>query len=271
MDIKYRMKPSGKGIFGLLSACALLVAAGTAHAAVLIDFETGTELSGQFRLGNAPTAYSQSANGAGNDVLNYVQGTGASTLFYDANGATAGSSVFAVSIGNPLTVSATVTMATANGSFGFFFGNPFNEVNGNLLALLNINQSGETDQFRFDNNFSSSTAGVGSLGGGTTGDAGITLNSAFTISATYTILAADSYRISMTAGSITSSRDYTGTPLTSVQVGLRTNANSAATASMVDDINVSGDPTTVIVPEVSTALLGLGGTLGLLVRRRRAA
>ena len=250
-------------------AAAPFLFAATSHAAVVIDFETGTELASQFHNGNLPATYTQTSNGGGNDVLNFTQGSGApGTLFFDANGPAAGSSAFSVSQGNPLTVTATVVLPTANGSFGISFSNPFNEANA-YLALFNVNYAsgnGTTDQFRFDNAFNALTGGVGSLGGGTTGDAGVTIGSSFNISVTYSILSSNTFQLSMTVGSITTtSAIYTGTPLSQVQVGIRT--NPVGGTGTLDNINISGDPVTV--PETSSALLALAGACGVMSRRRR--
>lgn len=256
--VKYFAKPS-------FVAASFLLAAATSQAAVLVDFNTAGQLAGQFRGGNLPTAYVQTAT-----VLNFTQGTGAaSTLFYDANGSAAGVSAFNVSIGNPLTVTASVTLPANNGSFGIFFANPSDDTK-SYMALFNVNYTGgdgTSDQFRFDNAFNAATGGVVSLGGGTTGDAGITTGSAFNISVTYTILSANSYRLSMTVGNITiDSTDFSGTPLSQVQVGIRTNPTGSNTGTL-DNFTISGDPITV--PEASSAMLVLAGACGMLGRRKR--
>lgn len=249
--------------------CSLGLITGSAHAAVSIDFETGSELGSAFRVG-ANGGYTQSSNGAGNDVLNFVQGASASTIFYDANGAGAGVSAFAVSVGNPLTVSTSVVLPSTNGSFGIFFANPLSGANANL-ALFNVNyQSTALDQFRFDNAFNASTGVVGALSqpAGGSVDAGVTVGTAFTMTATYTVLSATSYRVTMSVGSATFSTDYTGTPLSLVEVGFRTNPTGTLAGSL-DNLTINLDPVTV-VPEPSTALLGLAGALALVGLRRRA-
>lgn len=247
--------------------CSLGLITGSAHAAVSIDFEAGGELASSFRIG-ANGGYTQSANGAGNDVVNFVQGASASTIYYDANGTAAGVSAFAVSVGNPLIVSTSVVLPSTNGSFGIFFGNPAGSGTASL-ALFNVNYSSTAvDQFRFDNAFNASTGAVGALvSPGNTVDAGVTIGTAFTMTATYTVLSATSYRVTMSVGSATFSTDYTGTPLSLVEVGFRTNP-TGTTAGSFDNFTTNLDPITV--PEPSTALLGLAGALALVGVRRRA-
>ena len=260
----------------LFISAGLLFAGASAHAAVSVDFESGpSQLRGGFNAAN----YTNTANGAGDDFLSFTQGSSASTVYYDANGATAGYSVFSVSMGSPLTVSANVTLSTANGSFGIFFGSPDSTTGNSFLALLNVDGSSPPvpgdDQFRFDNAFNASSGNVsGGLGGGsilgnpaTFANAGVSPGNEFSISSTYTILSGSSYSISLTAGTVTATRTYTGvTPLTSVEVGFRTNPIAGGSGTL-DDIAINKDPVTV--PEPSTGLAALLGAAGILVLRQR--
>ncbi len=257
--------------YQLFVASGLSLLAGSAGAATLasVDFNNGGELASSFRPMANPTfgtpvaspVYTQPGGAA-----NFAQGTSASTIFYDENGSTAGVTSYAVTQATPITVSTTVVLNANNGSFGIYFINAANENQG-YMALFNVNYTtgSPIDQFRFDNLGSPTTGNVNTTAlaaNATTADAGVTSGTAFNMSATYTILSATSYQLSMTVGSYTSSATYTGTPISNVEIGFRTNPIANNTGSF-DNLLISQ------VPEPSAAILGAMSSALLVFRRRR--
>lgn len=247
----------------ILGSAVGLNAQTTVHAS--LDFETA-QYPNNFRLyiNTGSTVLSQTSNGAGNDFFTSVGGSSAA-IVYDANGATAGASAFAVSQVAPLTVSADVRFV-GNSSIGVYIINASNPAQG-YLALLNFTSGNDT--IRFANDPVPNTAGAGTLGAGDFANNTnfVTANTFVNASLTYSINASNEPVLTMTVGSTSSTISYTGlTAFTNVEVGFRLSSGSA-TISM-DNLNIS----TTAIPEPSTyaALVGVA-VLGLCLVRRRVA
>lgn len=252
--------------------------ASTGAQAAIVTFENYTSASdndytNNFRGVGNPSIYSQTNNGAANDYLLITQATGnASTAIYDQNGSAAGTSYAVLGIGDSLTVSATLTFGIGNASFGFYFINALNETSAtSYLALLNVDYSTTApgvDQFRFATNANATSnngsVSSGTLGNQTTVDAGITTGAPAIVSATYTILSATQFSISMSVDSIErASATFTGTPHTNVEIGFRTNPTGSNNIQM-DNFTVPDS-----VPEPSGVLVAALSAVGFLGLRRR--
>lgn len=267
-----------KYIRSLLMAAAALATIMTPSASgqVLINFESGSQLSGNFRtIGTATGTNIQTSNGALNDyfINNISDATGTpSQLIYDTTPGdiTSGTqSTFVTS--SSLTASFDFRSATANSSFGIIFVDPGNNAN-NILALFNVDAAGTTDRFRFfrDANLAGGTAGT-QVGGTSNLSSGLDANGAITsipfgnLSATLT-LAGTTPTLSFTVGTQTvsqvfSSGDFDWTN-TSVAMRLFDNGGTAATELNIDNF--------AVVPEPSPGLLfGLAGSVLFLIRRTR--
>jgi len=95
-------------------------------------------------------------------------------------------------------------------------------------------------------------------------NAGITTGTFGNLSATYTILTATTFRMSLSVGGVEqATQDFTGTPLSEVSFGFRANPIEGGTIQM-DNFTL---PDTI--PEPSVALSAAIGILGLTFLRRR--
>lgn len=253
-----------------------LVVPACAGAAVL-DFETPGQLTGNFRmLSNAGTSgntglyqLAQSANGTANDYLTayYAStGGGAASFVYDTTPAeSAVKTTFNVPVGSTLTVTMGAVFHKPGSSLGVYFINPANEGAG-YLALFNADASGSNDNFRFANGAAPNTAGAGALSANNYQATSVAVLGAAdystfsNVTATYSVLTSNSYRMTLRAGStLVSSATYTGTPLTNVGVGLRVYSEQAYLA--VDNFSAA-------VPEpAAVSVLGIAGLAAL--RRKR--
>jgi MYXO-CTERM domain-containing protein len=248
-----------------LAAALSIGAAGGAKGAVL-DFETPNQYTDNFRQlfsGNFGAGI-QSNNGVDNDVVTVLAGKSA-TMVYDTTPADAAEkSVFTVSHGSPVTVTADVRFGGATSSFGVYIVDAANEANG-YLALFNINQNSTTgaDLIRFSGNGAPNAGTAGTLNAGTSGEA-LDLNTFGTVQVTYSIDADNHPALSLSVGSFSDSFTFASisNPLTSVEVALRDSAQNGGTGDF-DNFNVTGT-----TPEpAATAILGFAG-LALLRRRR---
>jgi hypothetical protein len=260
-----------------LTGLAFGTAAPVARGAV-VDFETfntatDNDLANNFRVfqvnGGVPT---NSNNGAAvNDVIT-VPAPSAFGVIYDA---TPGDllttqSTFAVSQGNPLTVSADVTFSVNNSSFGVYIVNASNEgTASSYLALFNVNNTGGTaDQLRFSSNATGNApATVGTLvASPSTSDVfDIGATNGKNISVTYSINATNNPVLSLSVGGVeygnTTFSSIT-TPLTNVEVGLRVASTGTTAGYTVDNFSAA-------VPEPASFSLFALAAVPVLTRRRR--
>lgn len=234
----------------------LLLAGGTFASAATYSFGTSAEYDSNFREVQGGSLIGHNAGG-------YLSNTGVNQVIvvaYDTDGAGAGTTLYPVTLGTTLTVSADVRFADA-GSFGFFFG----AVGGGTTYLALINPGTGNDQFRF---FSGGEISTGVAGNQDVADSStnpVNLNEFTNISATFEVRGANSIRISMTAGSQTFFKDYTATLPPQVEIAFRTyNPVGATGVQDIDNFTIT-DP----IPEPSVTWLGLLGGMGLLARRRR--
>jgi hypothetical protein len=263
-----------------LLVCAGLVLGSTAALRadpVFLDFETAGQFANNFRtmVNNGSTVLSQTSNGVANDFFTSFGGSNAA-LVYDANGTASGTSSFAVSKTQSLTVSLDASFTTTGNSLGIYIINKNNESQG-YLAFFSVNNGTGTgsDRILYSSNPNGpSTAGASGIVVGTSGfannaDTGFSPNSGFgNISLTYSINENDNPVLTMTAGSQSSSIAFTSitTPFTDVEVGFRFSSGSGTIG--IDNFSIS----TASIPEPSTyaALFG-AAVLGLAVTRRRKA
>lgn len=240
-----------------------------AQVLVNLDFQSASSFTNNFRVVNG-TGFAQQFDASGNGYIKGSNGTG--TYIYDANGATAGVSSFAVSQSQPLTISFKPS-SQSNGSIGVYIINSGTDTA--YLALLNYNFSGSNDQLRFANAVvtgpSSSAAGTlvtGSHPNNTNfianepeGDAQ-TIPFASTASLIYSINALNEPQFSFTVNGTTSTFSLPGlTAFSNVEIGFR--SNNGGTAMRLDDFSVS------TVPEMGGSLLVALGIGCLLAVRRR--
>lgn len=243
----------------LLAGLALSLSVLTANGAVLIDFENSSDFANNFRAGSG-TQPTNTNFGAPNDYLNSSGAT--VSFFYDANGAAAGISSFAVSSGNPLTLTFDISAVSHNTSFGIYIQNA--GTTNSYLALLNVNTG--NDQLRFANGLVNANIGAaGTLIAGSHANntdfittEGTVLGN--TASFTYSIDGLNQPMLSYTVNGTTSNYTLAGfTAFTNVEVGFRAN-----TPLKVDNLSIA------VVPEPSTWLLMLGGSVLLFALRRRS-
>jgi MYXO-CTERM domain-containing protein len=250
----------------LFSLLALLCADVAAYAQVAIDFETPGAFTGNFRVVNSGTTFTQTTSG-GNGYLSGGSATG--TYVYDANGSASGISSFSVSMANPLTVTFDLSAAASNSSLGIYILNAGTDTA--YLGLLNIVTGSGNDNLRFSNGtVTPSTNGSGTLVAGS-----YALNSAnfigteasptFADKATfvYSIDSLNQPVLAYTVNGTTSTYTLAGfTAFSNVEIGFRSNGGGAALR--IDDIALS------TVPEPSAWVLAAAGLglLGLLRRRR---
>ncbi len=245
-------------------ASLLLVASSAAHA-VSIDFETAGQFADNFRLLNTP-AVAQSSNGAANDFISHGTGTGRSFVYDTTPDSAVVKNTFSVNPWSTFTVSADVLFGGATNSFGFHIVNADNETQA-YLALFNVNISGANDQFRFSSNVDPTVTGGTGLGNGSfpsNADVGVTTGVFSTISLQYTVNALNEPVFALTAGSMTSTRTFTGvTAFSNFEIGFRSFANSGT--NQIDNITFN----LITIPEpASLTLLGLAG-VAMLGRRQR--
>jgi hypothetical protein len=237
------------------------------HAQVLLDFETSQ--TGSFRTLSAGGTIGQTSNGASNDYMTSVGGSASASLVYDANGAGAGISNFAVSQSSSLTVSLDLA-CTTNNSLGIYIINAANETQG-YLAILNVNSSGANDQLRFANNAVPTTAGAGTLVNGSfanNADLGYApqaspFSSFKNLTLNYSINGSSNPVLTFYNGAtLLSTLTLSGTAFTDVEVGLRFNSNFGTIGA--DNFSI----TATSVPEPSSfALMAAGAGLFAVLRR----
>jgi hypothetical protein len=204
------------------------------------------------------------ASSIGYDPAGYITNTGVNAttvVAYDTDGTGPGTTLYPVTVGTTLSISAEVTM-NEEGSFGFFFG--ANGGGSTYLALFNIRAA--NDQFRFFSGGDISTGAAGNESFSNTSSNPMNLGEAAIISASFEALADDWVRISMTANGQTFSNDYTGIILPSqVELAFRSyNPVGSAVGSVIDNLVVT-DP----IPEPSVTGLVAIGMAGIVTRRRR--
>ena len=243
----------------MISGILVFAAVCTARAAVY-TFPNSAEYDSNFREILNPGATSFNAGG-------YISNTNTNLLFtgaFDTDGAGAGTTLYPVTVGTTLSVSADVRFSHA-GSFGFFF----SAVGGGVtyLTLLNADAGSANDQARIFSGGSLATGAVGTQDLNNSASDTVTLGSYSTLSSTFEVISADSIQISLTTGAQTFSQIYTGVTLpTSVEIGIRTfNPAGSVNPSLDFDNFTVTDP----VPEPSVTGLGALGMLALLARRRR--
>lgn len=259
--------------------CAL---AAPLSAQVFLDFNGSGDVAANTRNLSTDAAYAFASDSSGNG---YIKGTTGS-FAYDANGSTAGVSNFAVSQGNPLTVSFKISAQGGISSIGIYIINN-NTANPNTptsayLTLININPSGANDRVRFWDTPLNPTTNPGtnlvdgSLPNNSVDfiatepavEAGV-LPFATTATLVYSINVSNEpvLTLSLTGGPNNASSTYTltgATAFTDVQVGIR--LNGGGNAMRMDNLSITSVPE----PGAATLLAILGGGL-FLVRRRRSA
>ena len=236
---------------------------GVSRGAVMLDFESAGQYAGNFRKIAGTGNPAQTGPTPDNDYVS-MAGTVTATTVYDTTPANATEkSVFTVSPGSPLTISADARFATATSSFGIYIVDATNEAAG-YLALLNFNQSGSNELIRFSGNAVPNTGGAGTLVTPAGGSADvINANEFSNILFGYSIDANNHPVLSVTAGSLSSSHtfDTITSPLTNVQVAIRSSPQTVGQNDF-DNVTITG------VPEAASLWVLAGGALA--VRRRRA-
>jgi MYXO-CTERM domain-containing protein len=236
-------------------------------AQVFLDFESGA-ITDTFRVVNAGTTVIRQDDASGNGYLK--SGTGTASVVYDANGAAAGTSSFAVSLGSPLSISFKPS-AQSNGSLGIYIIDAATPTNA-FLAILNY---GASDQLRFSSALNNPVNNdANSLVAGThpnnTNFIDLepaldtdTVPFASSANLTYGINALNQPTFSFTVNGTTST--YTlasATAFTNVEVGFRVNGGGAA--MRIDNLNITS------VPEPAPAtLLGLLALALISLKARR--
>ncbi|WAC20782.1 PEP-CTERM sorting domain-containing protein [Luteolibacter sp. SL250] len=241
----------------ICSAGIFMLAMSALSQAATYSFTTSAEYDANFRE-------VVSGGSIGHNAGGYVSNTGVNqtvVVAYDTDGAGPGTTLYPVTLGTTLSMSADVTMNEA-GSFGIFFSG----VGGGTtyLALFNITTGG--DQFRFFSGGSLATGAAGTQDFTDNSTNPMNLGESGNISASFEVLAVDGVRISMTANGQTFSRDYTGITLPpQVEIAFRTyNPAGATLGTQIDNLVVT-DP----IPEPSAIGLAALGMVGLAARRRR--
>lgn len=247
----------------------LSLVASSACGQVLLDFETSTDLSGNFRSLASGSAV-QTANGAGNDYI-IADRTGSqsgTTLLYDTTPGDATNGTQSVFAASGLTVSFDFVLQSPGSSIGLWFADPTNLSN-NILALVNLDNSGTNDLFRFYRNGNLGTTGVGTqVGSNVSASSGIDIGSPFS-AFSLTLTNGDTVpELSLTLGSQTISRTLSGLGFdfpNGVVVALRLFDNSTTSGNgvLLDNFEVQA------VPEPSAAFLFLLGGVCLYGLRRR--
>ena len=235
----------------------LLLATGTLASAATYSFGTSAEYDANFRE-------VQLGGSIGHNAAGYVSNTGLNqtvVVAYDTDAAGPGTTLYPITLGTTLNVSADVRMNNP-GSFAFYF----SAVGGGSTYLTLLNPTSGNDQVRILNggNMPTGTIGTPDVNDSTTNP--MNLNEFTNISASLQVLSANSLRISMTVGTQTFSHDYTGITLpSSVEIAVRSfNPNTAGSSIDIDNFVVT-DP----IPEPSAIGLAGLGLLGLAARRRR--
>lgn len=243
---------------------AVLAGISSMQGAVL-TFSTEGEYDANFRKIRNPGGTTQ--NPLGYLSLTSVNNTGMSV--YDVGGA---GTVYPLTVGTVLSVSADVRFSHANASFGFFFA-PVGGEGPNYLALLNADQSVSTsnEQFRIFGGLDLVSGGVSSEVLNNTSHNTLSLGTFSTISSTYEVLSDTQIRVSLASGSGADAQtfqyDFTVDSIPeAVEIGFRVyNPAGAVEPSLdVDNFTIS-DP----IPEPSAMGLVLAGAAGLILRRRR--
>jgi hypothetical protein len=244
---------------------------------VSVDFSGGTDFANNFRL--IPiSGHTIAQTGSFLTVTSNNVGTPAVVYVYDTTPASnAVQNTFSVGVGQSLSASLDFANISANGaatSIGFYFLNPTAEASTvNFMALININSSGGSEQFRFASGAAlTSNQANGTLINGSPSlqEAGYGIQDPIfrTITATYTYNSATSVTLTLTAGSVVSTTTYNSiTALDNVAVGFRVSPIAGVPASTLQLDNFA---ITAPVPEPSSyaALAGLG-ILGFAATRRR--
>lgn len=246
------MKPSYlPGIF-------VLAMSGVSQAATY-SFATSAEYDANFRE-------VLSGGSIGHNAAGYLSNTGVNktvVVAYDTDGEGPGSTLYPVTLGTTLSMSADVKLNEA-GSFGIYF----SAVGGGSTYLALFNITAGNDQFRIFSGGVMSTGAAGTQDFSNNSTNPMNLGESANISASFEVLAADGIRISMTAGGQTFSRDYTGAGVTlppQVEIAFRSyNPAGSTIGTEIDNIVVT-DP----IPEPSVIGLAGLGMAGLVVRRRR--
>lgn len=255
--------------FRICVAIAFLFVAASAQA-VLLTFESSTDLSGNFRFGADPDP-TLTSNGASNDFVLWGTGNG-STIVYDTTPAditSATNSVFTVSSTVALVVTAKFAIQNSNGSFGLIITDPTN-TNSNTGHLVVFNTTGSTDQMRVIIGVNASTGSTTSstIPFDQSADAGVNPStSVFSdLRLEYYINASNQPVYHFTVG--TMDRTYIGTAgtgFTTFQLALRNNTNSTGT-NRFDDFSID----LVAIPEPAAPMIAAAALTALSpVRRRR--
>ena len=257
-----------------LLSLLVLGAAGTGFAQVNLDFETAGQLSANFRnLGTGTSSLTQSSNGAANDFVsvNNTNATqfsfGALGLLYDTTPAdTTAGTQSAFTTTSPLTVSVDFRAAVASTSIGVYFADANNTSN-NVLALFNVDTSGNNDQLRFFRDGVVTSAGT-QVGSSSNVSTGVNVGSPFSnLSATLSVVGTTP-SISFTVGTQTVTSAFLAGHIdwssTVVILRLFDNDSAAGTSLDIDNFSVSS------IPEPGTCALFFGGAaLAMFALRRR--
>jgi hypothetical protein len=127
-----------------------------------LDFETGTQLSGNFRATVNGSTASQASDGA-NGFISVNGGTG-TTPWIGIYDTTPGDSTdVSQTFGGPIKVHFDISAANSNASFGIFLFDDANRNGNNILALLNVDTTvggTGTEQIRFWKDTSITTSAV---------------------------------------------------------------------------------------------------------------
>jgi hypothetical protein len=259
----------------LLASLALCASA----QAVVVDFSGASDFANNFRLLPFSSGHTIAQTGSVLTVTGNNVNTTAVAYIYDTTPADATPGTqnsFSLQVGESISVSLDIGNISANNagsSIGFYFASPTAPGSpGNFLALMNINNSGANEQFRFANNAtlsnSSPNGSAFSAGSPSLADTGVTLSDPIfrTVTATYLLNSATSVTMTLASGAITSSVTFNSvTAFSDVAVAFRMSpvAGTPRRTMEIDNFDVT------VIPEPSTyALLAGAAGLGLALRRR---